>query len=114
MITGDARRAQLAPPEEESWVGRFGDSAASADELLVLVLAGTERGTAGLILDHVHEAEPLPRVGGHRVVYDGTGRPPLRAPHRRAAPRPPDIADRTAVIIGGWRSDPPGETATRR
>ena len=63
------------PPEEEPWVGRFGDSAALADELLDLVLAGTKRATAGLVLDHVLEAEPLPRVGGHWVVCDGAGTP---------------------------------------
>jgi uncharacterized protein YhfF len=68
-------RPQPAPPEEEPWVGRFGDSAALADQLLGLVLAGTKRATAGLVLDHIHEAEPLPRVGGHLVVCDGPGRP---------------------------------------
>ena len=63
------------PPEEEPWVGRFGDSPALADALLALVLAGTKRATAGLVQDHVHESDPLPRIGGHWVVCDGAGTP---------------------------------------
>ncbi len=68
-----ASRHVSAPPEEEPWVGRFGDSAAMADELLGLVLAGNERATAGLVLDHALESEPLPRVGGHWIACDGAG-----------------------------------------
>jgi uncharacterized protein YhfF len=68
-------RTGPVPPEEEPWIGRFGDSAALADQLLDLVLAGTKRATAGLVADHAHESEPLPRVGGHWVVCDGAGRP---------------------------------------
>jgi hypothetical protein len=41
---------------------------AVADELLGLVLAGTKRATAGLVADHAHEREPLPRVGGHWIA----------------------------------------------
>jgi uncharacterized protein YhfF len=53
---------------------RGGDrSRALADELIDLVLAGTERATAALVADFVHEGEPLPRVGGHRVACDGDG-----------------------------------------
>jgi uncharacterized protein YhfF len=68
-------RSHPGPPEEEPWVGRFGDSPQLADELLALVLAGTKRATAGLVRDHVAEAEPLPRVGGHWVVCDSRGVP---------------------------------------
>ncbi len=70
-----ARRPGPAPPEEEPWVGRFGDSAAMADELLGLVLARIKRATAGLVLDHAMDGEPLPRVGGHWVACDGAGAP---------------------------------------
>jgi uncharacterized protein YhfF len=70
-----ATRTGPVPPEEEPWVGRFGDSAALADDLVDLVLAGTKRATAGLVADHAHESEPLPRVGGHWVVCDAAGRP---------------------------------------
>ncbi|MBM7807583.1 uncharacterized protein YhfF [Geodermatophilus bullaregiensis] len=63
------------PPEEDPWVGRFGDSAAMADELVALVLAGTKRATVGLVRDNVDEAEPLPRIGGHWVACDGAGVP---------------------------------------
>jgi uncharacterized protein YhfF len=64
-----------APPDEEPWVGRFGDSPGMADELLALVLAGTKRATAGLVRNHVLAPEPLPRIGGHWVVCDGAGTP---------------------------------------
>jgi uncharacterized protein YhfF len=71
----DMTRTTPDPPEEEPWVGRFGDSPALADELLALVLAGTKRATAGLVRDHVHESDPLPRIGSHWVVCDGDGTP---------------------------------------
>jgi uncharacterized protein YhfF len=63
------------PPLEEPPVERFGDSAALADELLGLVLAGTKRATAGLVADFAADGEPLPRIGGHWVVCDGSGAP---------------------------------------
>jgi uncharacterized protein YhfF len=68
--------ATLAVPTlEEPAVECFGDSAALADELLGLVLAGTKRATASLVADFVHEGEPLPRIGGHWIACDGAGRP---------------------------------------
>jgi uncharacterized protein YhfF len=63
------------PPEEDPWVGRFGDSAAMATELLELVLAGTKRATVGLVRDSADDGEPLPRIGGHWVACDGDGTP---------------------------------------
>jgi len=63
------------PRDEGPTVERFGDSAALADELLDLVLAGTKRATAGLVSDFVTDGEPLPRIGGHWVVCDSSGRP---------------------------------------
>jgi uncharacterized protein YhfF len=61
--------------DEEPVVERFGDSARLADELLGLVLAGTKRATAGLVVDFAAEGEPLPRIGGHWIVCDGSGTP---------------------------------------
>jgi uncharacterized protein YhfF len=61
--------------DEEPAVERFGDSAALADELLGLVLAGTKRATAGLVADFARDGEPLPRIGGHWLACDGTGVP---------------------------------------
>jgi uncharacterized protein YhfF len=63
------------PPGEEPAVERFGDSASLADELLALVLAGTKRATAGLVVDFLDAGEPLPRVGGLWVACDGSGAP---------------------------------------
>jgi uncharacterized protein YhfF/RimJ/RimL family protein N-acetyltransferase len=52
----------------------FGDSAAMADELADLVLAGTKRATAG-VLDEHDEDRPPPSVGDHAVVVRGDGTP---------------------------------------
>ncbi len=67
--------ASGVPAEEEPAVERFGDSAALADELIGLVLAGTKRATAGLVADFAADGEPLPRIGGHWVACDGAGVP---------------------------------------
>lgn len=73
---------------EEPTVERFGDSAALADELLGLVLAGTKRATAGLVADFAAEGEPLPRIGGHWIACDGAGMPRcvLRSTELRLGP----------------------------
>lgn len=60
--------ADETPPVE-----RFGDSADLADELLQLVMHGPKRATAGAVVEFWHEREPLPRIGGHWVVADGSG-----------------------------------------
>jgi ribonuclease BN (tRNA processing enzyme)/uncharacterized protein YhfF len=52
----------------------FGDSAALADELFAFVESGTKRATAGLVAEYQAAGEPLPRVGGHWVACDGSGR----------------------------------------
>lgn len=70
-----AARPDLAHPDDEHPVERFGDSPALADELLELVVAGTKRATAALVSEFADEDEPLPRVGGHWIACDGTGAP---------------------------------------
>ncbi len=70
-----ASRPQPVPPEEDPVADQFGDSAAMADDLLGLVLAGTKRATVGLVSDFAHKDEPLPRIGGHWVACDGAGVP---------------------------------------
>ena len=65
------------PAEDPLAVESFGDSPEMADELLADVLAGTKRATAGLVADFAAAGEPLPRVGGHWVVCDGSGTPRL-------------------------------------
>jgi uncharacterized protein YhfF len=64
-----------ADDDEEPPVERFGDGAALADELLGLVLAGTKRATASLVVDFVDDDQPLPRIGGHWIACDGSGAP---------------------------------------
>jgi uncharacterized protein YhfF len=70
-----ANRTAPGPPEDDPPVERFGDSASLADELIGLVLAGTKRATAGLVLDFLDEGQPLPRIGGHWIACDGAGAP---------------------------------------
>lgn len=53
----------------------FGDSPALADELLGLVLDGTKRATAALVLEFIAEGQELPRIGSHWIACDGTGTP---------------------------------------
>lgn len=62
---------RLDEPPSES----FGDSAALADELLALVTHGPKRATAGAVADYRYEEQPLPRIGGHWIVHDGSGAP---------------------------------------
>jgi len=53
----------------------FGDSPALADELLALVLDGTKRATAALVVEFIAEGQELPRIGSHWIACDGTGTP---------------------------------------
>ena len=66
----------------------FGDSARLADELLELVMHGPKRATAGAVADYRHEGQPLPRIGGHWIVHDGSGVPRviLRSTELRLGP----------------------------
>ncbi|MCC9173841.1 ASCH domain-containing protein [Arthrobacter sp. zg-Y179] len=57
----------------EYTVETFGDSPAMADELLALVLDGRKRATSSHVADYVPDGEPLPRIGTHWIVCDGTG-----------------------------------------
>lgn len=72
-----AFRAAGGPAHDEYDLVSFGDSPAMADELAALVLNGPKRATAGLLRDFTVGGEAMPRVGGHAVVVDGTGRPVL-------------------------------------
>jgi uncharacterized protein YhfF len=53
----------------------FGNSAAMADELLALVLAGIKRATASLARDYGEGRDPPPKVGDIVVVVDGRNKP---------------------------------------
>jgi len=45
------------------------------DQLVAAVLDGSKTTTTGLVADHEHEREPLPRPGLREVVIDSAGRP---------------------------------------
>ena len=91
----------------------FGDSVELADELLDLVLHGPKRATAGLVADFTAEEEPLPRIGGHWVVCDGTGRATGGAAHGRpAGGRHRERRRRLRLGRGRGRPDP-GRLAAR-
>lgn len=64
-----------APIEDEPPIEQFGDSAAMADELAELVLAGIKRASADLPAAFAADRTPLPRIGGHWIVCDGSGLP---------------------------------------
>lgn len=52
----------------------FGDNPALADELLGLLLQGKKRATCSALRDYQKSnAEPLPQVGRHDIVLDGSG-----------------------------------------
>jgi uncharacterized protein YhfF len=53
----------------------FGYDAATADELLALVLAGTKTATCGPLHEYEKEGVPLPRPGKRSVILDGQGVP---------------------------------------
>jgi uncharacterized protein YhfF len=53
----------------------FGDNQATQDELIELVLNGPKRATAALVLEFEAVGDPLPVVGCHSIVLDGSGRP---------------------------------------
>ena len=71
-----AYTATLTAPliEDEPSIEQFGDSAAMADELAGLVMAGIKRASADLPAGYA-EGEVLPRIGGHWIVCDSTGAP---------------------------------------
>lgn len=71
----DYRAAHPEVPDEDVEVEWFGDSPELADELLAFVLDGPKRATAGLVAEFVADAQPLPRIGSHWVVCDGSGAP---------------------------------------
>lgn len=81
-------RAASGVPDEEVVVGSLGDSPETADRLLGWVTGGTKRATAGLVAAFQHRGEPLPRVGAHWVVCDGSGAPRviLRTTELRVGP----------------------------
>lgn len=53
----------------------FGATAAHADELLALVLAGIKTGTASSLWDYEASGEPLPYEGEWSIILDGAGSP---------------------------------------
>jgi ribonuclease BN (tRNA processing enzyme)/uncharacterized protein YhfF len=77
-----------SPVEGEVPVESFGDGAALADELIGFVVDGPKRATAGLVASYVADGDPLPRVGGHWVACDGSGKPRavLRSTELRLGP----------------------------
>lgn len=65
------RAIDTEPPSAEV----FGDHAELTDELLGLVLDGTKRATASLVVEFAIEGQPLPRIGSHWIACDSAGRP---------------------------------------
>lgn len=57
----------------EAWA--FGATAAHADGLLALVLAGTKTATSSPLWDFTHRGEPVPEQGWWNIILDGRGNP---------------------------------------
>lgn len=70
-----ARVAEPTLPQERPEAWAFGATAAQADDLLALVLAGVKTGTASVLAECEREGVPVPRVGDASIVLDGWGRP---------------------------------------
>ena len=68
-------RLHDVPVEARHDVFAFGDDRATQDELIDLVLHGPKRATAALVLEFEAAGDPLPEVGCHSIVLDGSGRP---------------------------------------
>ncbi|ANJ26071.1 ASCH domain-containing protein [Agromyces aureus] len=64
-----------ATDTEPPSVEQFGDHPDLTDELIGLVLEGTKRATAALVVEFEAEGQPLPRVGSHWIACDSFGRP---------------------------------------
>ena len=65
------RATDPEPPSAEV----FGDHPGLTDELLGLVLDGTKRATASLVVEFELDGQPLPRIGSHWIACDSAGRP---------------------------------------
>ena len=71
----DVRARIPALPAEipEAWA--FGATAAHADGLLELVLAGVKTGTASSVWDYEAADERMPEAGDLSIIHDGAGAP---------------------------------------
>ena len=68
-------KSHSVDPDEPYQVWYFGNSAAMADELTELVLAGRKVATASLLRTNEIDPSDAPIVGGYRVVTDFRGEP---------------------------------------
>jgi uncharacterized protein YhfF len=71
----DAYATASRPTEAIFRVWTFGDNRELANELVALVLAGTKRGTTGLLHTFHASGESVPEPGDFSIVIDGDGVP---------------------------------------
>jgi uncharacterized protein YhfF len=83
-----AAHPEFASLDDEYSVEAFGDSVELADSLLREVTHGAKRATAELLSAWADDGEAPPRIGGHWIACDGSGRPAvvLRSTELRIAP----------------------------
>lgn len=81
------------PPGTPHGAFAFGSGAAMADELLVPVLSGAKRATAGVLVEYEAEGQPWDRTGFHEVVVDGRGQPACILRYTACEVRPFDQVD---------------------
>jgi plasmid stability protein len=107
------RQARGVAPDQRCDVFAFGDSAATADELLALVLAGPKRATAALVLDFERSGDPLPERGSYSLVLDGHGAPGVHHQDDRGR-GPPVRSGRYRFRLGRRRGRPYARGMARR
>ena len=74
----DGRIERVTPPKDryrDAERFKFGDSAAMADELLALVVAGVKTATCGAARDFPPGSAARPAVGRRDIVLNGSGHP---------------------------------------
>lgn len=69
-IAGPGHELAELPGTPEAWA--FGAGKEMEDELAELVVAGIKRATASSLEGILVEGEPMPHIGGHSVIYDGS------------------------------------------
>lgn len=79
----------------------FGDSAAMADELGMLVRNGRKTATCSLLWEYETEGELLPEAGDFSIILDGQGRPLCIIETTEVAIRPYNTVDAAFAAAEG-------------
>jgi len=70
VIAGPGHHLSQVPETPQAWA--FGAGKEMAEELARLVVAGVKRATATSLEGILVDGDPMPQVGVHSVIYDGS------------------------------------------